>query len=408
MLRQMHRRWRLFRFRVFGFSVGRRRAILNVLALYVVVAILAGAIAYIGLHPRALAVISHWGRQGVSWLVTDGWEMFPRLVQRIPISETTAQSMLRQAIPLLKERETAGDDLRISEAAVRDILAMVTNYDLQQPASFLEGQIPVISVAGWQLTSRGEEDSPGQRPSVPAQAQKEAPNVTITAVPRDPEPPSVPQQPSVPEPPPAVHEPVLAPEARRREFASFYRDSRPLVGIYHTHTGETYRTHDNLAGKSYAWDNYKPAEGPIPGVVQAGVVIAEELRNRYHIPVIHSTRIHDYPVWSRAYANSLQTAREMAQQNSQLRLLIDLHRDEGRTTKVIGGRQLVQVLLVVAAGTEDLPHPRWQENLELAKKINAKFEALYPGLSRELGFAMTAGSINTFIPAQYCWRSAGG
>ncbi len=388
MLRLLRRRWRLLRFRIFGFSFGSnavvRRAIRNVLTFYGVLAVLAGAAVYTNSHPELLDTAMRLGRQAASWIATDGLETVPRLVRKIPVNDRIAKEMFRQAMPMAKLDETQAE-LRISEEAVREILAMVTSYDLQEPASFLQGQIPVMAVASWQPTPPGAEDrsqSSGalaRRPQLEEEAQEPPPaqtsqgSVAVTPVPES-EPTPVPQ------PEPAVTQPP--PPPRRVQFAQAYRDTRPLVGIYHTHTGETYRTEENVKGKSYAWDNYKPTEGPIPGVVQVGVVIAQELKNRFNIPVIHSTRIHDYPLWSRAYANSLQTAREMAQQNRQLKVLLDVHRDEGNTLAVVTGEQASRVLLVVASGTEDLPHPDWQRNLELAKKLHAKFEELYPGLSR--------------------------
>lgn len=388
MLRQLRQRWRLFRYRTLRFPWRRnpvlRRVIRNVLVFYTMLAAVAGVVVYSTSHPQVVQVASQMGQRAVSWFFTDGLETVPQLLKRIPITDSVARAMLRQSMPL-SGLEPEFEELRISEETVREILAAVTNYDLQQPASFLKGQIPMMAVSSFQLTpQRAAQNSPlGRRESssIPEPAgaderhqrgETEKPAVTVTPTPSD-------RSENQPVPQPR-EQPALP---RRARFAQVYKSTSPLVGIYHTHTGETYRTEDNVKGKSYAWDNYKPGEGPIPGVVQVGVVIAEELRKRYGIPVVHSTRVHDYPLWSRAYANSQKTALEMVRGYNQLRLLLDIHRDEGQTMTAVTGEQAARVMLVVTtAENVDLSHPHWRENLAIARVLQAKFEELYPGLSR--------------------------
>lgn len=373
----------------------------NVLILYLVVLAVGGGFSYLGSHPELVQRISVVSRAALNWALTDGIEVFPRFVQRIPISTSLAQSMLSRSMPSLKVGSGEVSEILITEEVIRDILAVVTNYDLQQPASFFQGQIPAIAVSGGRLAmgavpQRDRTYAPEPSSQVPSsrapapEPEEDAPApVTITASPR----PAAESGPRSDRPtgtspieqPSAPRESAPLPQlAQPQPSLRLNLGREPLVAIYHTHTGETYRTEDNVRGKSYAWDNYEPSDGPIPGVVQVGVVIAEELRTRFGIPVVHSTKIHDYPVWSRAYWNSRITAQELVNAHKELRLVLDIHRDEGTTISATTGENVSRVLLVVTSAEEnaDLPHPRWRENLAFAQVLHRKFEELYPGLSK--------------------------
>ena len=158
----------------------------------------------------------------------------------------------------------------------------------------------------------------------------------------------------------------------------------PLVGIYHTHTGETYGDTGVSSKKSYAWDVAQPGSGPVPGVVQVGERITRELQRRYGIPAIHSTKVHDYPIFAYAYSNSEKTAQMLVERYSSLQIVLDIHRDEGATLETLQGRQLAGVLIVVAAGGGSLSHANWRANLAIAQQLKEDFDRLYPGLCRGL------------------------
>ena len=78
-------------------------------------------------------------------------------------------------------------------------------------------------------------------------------------------------------------------------------------------------------------------DGPVPGVQQVGERLSRELERRYGIPVVHSTKVHDYPVFAYSYANSEKTARMCWWIGyPSLQLVIDIHRDEGLTMETMG------------------------------------------------------------------------
>lgn len=163
-------------------------------------------------------------------------------------------------------------------------------------------------------------------------------------------------------------------------------DGRVRVGIYHTHTGETYRD-----------DGRARVEGGRGGVVSVGAVLAETLRQKYGIETVHSDRIHD-GVYSRAYLQSEQTVREMLAHHPEIEVLLDVHRDSARSrqdaTILIGGEEVARILLVVGCDARR-PFPTWQENYRFACRLASSVERLYPGLS--LGVKIKEGRYNQYL-----------
>ncbi|NLA58627.1 MAG: hypothetical protein GX855_06980, partial [Firmicutes bacterium] len=147
--------------------------------------------------------------------------------------------------------------------------------------------------------------------------------------------------------------------------------------------GEGYRDAAIRSSKSYTWDYAQPGMGSVPGVVQVGERLRRELERRYGIPVVHSTKVHDYPVFAYSYANSEKTARMLVDRYPSLQLVFDIHRDEGLTMETVGGRTAAGVLIVVGTGGgPNLRHANWRRNLETAELLKDNFDRLYPGLCR--------------------------
>jgi stage II sporulation protein P len=163
-------------------------------------------------------------------------------------------------------------------------------------------------------------------------------------------------------------------------------DRRIRVGIYHTHTGETYQD-----------DGRARIEGGRGGVVHVGAVLAETLREEYGIGAAHSDRIHD-EIYGRAYLQSEQTARQMLAQYPEIEVLLDIHRDSERSRRdavaVIGGREVARILLVVGSDARR-PFPNWRKNYEFARRLASHMDQLYPGLS--LGVKIKEGRYNQYL-----------
>lgn len=140
---------------------------------------------------------------------------------------------------------------------------------------------------------------------------------------------------------------------------------QPLIGIYHSHSSESYVPSDGA-------DSIE-GEG---GILKVGESFAEALEGQ-GFEVIHSTTSHD-PHDAGSYVRSRRTATELRAEDPAA--LFDVHRDtappETYRTE-IDGREVAQVLLVV--GTQN---PRFSENLAFAQRLQSSVEEVHPGLMR--------------------------
>ncbi len=165
------------------------------------------------------------------------------------------------------------------------------------------------------------------------------------------------------------------------------RTGAVTVGIYHTHTGETYPLTDGV-------ERFDEKPG---AVVEVGRVLKRALQERHGLGVVHSETRHDVP-YSRSYLESEQTARRMVEEHPGLKMLIGLHRDSvtcrERKVTEIGGQEVATILLVVGSDARQ-PFPGWEKNYELARAVAAKSQELYPGLC--LGARVQEGRYNQFL-----------
>mgnify|MGYP006271634951 CR=1 FL=1 len=155
---------------------------------------------------------------------------------------------------------------------------------------------------------------------------------------------------------------------------------RKTLGIYHTHTAENY---ENRGYNAHA------QAGKKGDVVQVGRWIKERLETEYNISVIHSENVHDQ-TYDRSYIRSLKTAKRMVDDNKDLNMIFDIHRDAIRAdnkeyfTTEINGQKVAKIMIVVTNSNYGLPHPKWQKNFSFAKKLAAKMNQKYPGLLRKV------------------------
>lgn len=146
------------------------------------------------------------------------------------------------------------------------------------------------------------------------------------------------------------------------------------VGIYHTHTAESFLP---SSGKTHA------AGGECGEIVEVGTFLRECLA-KHGIQSVQSRAIHDYPNFMHAYSASEKTVAEMVKEYPSLDMIFDIHRDASKRSNAavtIDGKMCAKVLIIVAQGQTGLPQPHWQENYRLAKALEQKMEELYPGLS---------------------------
>lgn len=165
------------------------------------------------------------------------------------------------------------------------------------------------------------------------------------------------------------------PDFPKFEWKSITPAGKPLVGIYHTHTAESFVPD---SGRSH-----KPG-GQRGDIVDVGEAMVARLA-QHGIPAVQSKNIHDYPSFMKAYGPSETTARKLLADNPSLQMLFDIHRDADKrenATVMVNGTAMARITLVVGMGQPDLVQPHWQQNHAFAKLIDAKLNQRFPSLSR--------------------------
>ncbi len=181
----------------------------------------------------------------------------------------------------------------------------------------------------------------------------------------------------------------------------------PQVLIMHTHGSEAY-TPDGE-------DVYEPTgecrtADKTKSVVRVGEEIAKVL-TEMGLSVVHDTALYDYPEYNGAYDRSLAAVESYLEQYPTIRVVLDVHRDalvgeDGTIYKpitTVNGEDSAQVMLVMGSNAL-YDHPKWEENLSLAVKIQAEMNTLWPTLARPIGLRenrynqqLTTGSLRVEV-----------
>ncbi len=178
--------------------------------------------------------------------------------------------------------------------------------------------------------------------------------------------------------------PVLNKEENIKVESSQYENNlritkdNPTMLIYHSHTGETYS--DSPEGNYHSQNKEK-------SVIEVGTILTEKLSQKGW-GVVHSTKYHDYPDFTKAYVSSLSTVTEMLNSHKSINIAIDLHRD-GRTLKTnediekehermsttYKGEKVAKFFFVVG-----MKNPNVDEVTKLAEDITKFAQSKYPEL----------------------------
>lgn len=141
-----------------------------------------------------------------------------------------------------------------------------------------------------------------------------------------------------------------------------------LVGIYHTHNGE-----------SYAGAGGAERKGGNGDIVSVGTTLKNSLAKN-GVQAAQALDIHDAEDFMKAYSKSVNTASKLVKSYPSMKLLLDLHRDGlppgvNKSTVNVEGKKGARVLIVLGKA-----NPRWQKNKEVAEELIAFAEKKYPGL----------------------------
>lgn len=139
--------------------------------------------------------------------------------------------------------------------------------------------------------------------------------------------------------------------------------STGVVGIYHTHSDESYVPTDGAESI--------PGRG---GILQVGAALADRL-SKLGLKASHKTTPHD-PHDAAAYERSRRTAVQLLKERPLA--LFDVHRDGGPAEpylKEIDGREVAKAMIVVGR-----TNPKYEANLEFARRLKDTVNSKYPGL----------------------------
>lgn len=168
---------------------------------------------------------------------------------------------------------------------------------------------------------------------------------------------------------------MTLPNFPKFEPGSIKPSGKPLVGVYHTHTAESFIPSSGVT--------HRPG-GQRGDIVDVGETLIKRLQG-HGVPAVQYKDINDFPSFMKAYSVSEVTVKKMLSENPSLQMVFDIHRDADKkenSTVVINGVSAAKITIVVATGQQDLVQPHWQENHAFAKLIDAKLNQHYPGLSR--------------------------
>ncbi|NLW16618.1 MAG: stage II sporulation protein P [Firmicutes bacterium] len=141
------------------------------------------------------------------------------------------------------------------------------------------------------------------------------------------------------------------------------------VGLYHTHSDESYVPTDGTSSIRGNGTIYKVGSAMAQGLEREGV------------KVIHSQARHD-PHDTAAYKRSRRTAQELLQKAD---AVLDVHRDAvpaSQYTGEVNGEKMVLVQLVVGR-----QNPNMAANKQFAQEIKAATDKQHPGLVKGIFFA---------------------
>lgn len=157
--------------------------------------------------------------------------------------------------------------------------------------------------------------------------------------------------------------------------------SKPQILIYHTHSREGYA--DSDSGNR---------DTMIYGV---GERLSKILREEYGYNVLHHEGAYDIDGREYAYANAMDGIEKVLEENPQIEVIIDLHRDESpdnvRLVTNIQGMQMAKFMFFNGLSytrengeITSLPNPYIDENLAFSFQMQLAAEEYYPGLTRRI------------------------
>ena len=154
----------------------------------------------------------------------------------------------------------------------------------------------------------------------------------------------------------------------------------PQILIYHTHSQEAFA--DSVPGDAST------------GIVGAGELLAQILREEYGYNVIHDTGEYDVESRDNAYSVSLPAIEKILAENPTIEVVVDLHRDavlEGKLVTELNGKPTATFMFFnglsytkAAGNIAYLENPCIDDNLAFSFQMQVIANEYYPGLTRRI------------------------
>ena len=178
---------------------------------------------------------------------------------------------------------------------------------------------------------------------------------------------------------------------------------KPYVFIYHTHATETFLPIKD--DQSHTVDSKY-------NMLAIGEIISKILEEKGH-KLIYNKTYHDSPSYNGSYTRSLKTLRKAMEDEKNLKVVFDIHRDgipENASYKSkalaeskikIDGKDVATFSLVIGPDS-----PNTEEVLKFAKYIKIVSDKMYPGLCKGI-IVKPAGKFNQYVSNYYALIEVG-
>lgn len=169
------------------------------------------------------------------------------------------------------------------------------------------------------------------------------------------------------------------------------KSAAPQILLFHTHTTESYEPYDRTEFDIRSTWRDEENQNNMAAV---GEVLQQALAD-CGIAALHDTTQHDNPSYTGAYNRSTQTIKAYQKEYSELRILLDLHRDAilysdtsiAKTVTTVNGKKAAQLMIIAPYDDGSLGIRHWRENFRFAAALTDAIETAYPGLMRPVFFA---------------------
>lgn len=165
----------------------------------------------------------------------------------------------------------------------------------------------------------------------------------------------------------------------------FFNKQVDKVALYTTHTSESYANSQN---DKFEYTSPRRSVDGNYNMLAISSTLSENLNSK-NIKTINSLTPHDYGEYNSAYTNSRMTLATLLEENEDIAISIDVHRDaiedlEFAPKVNIKGYDVAAIMLVMGIGYEGQENPYYMRNLKLALELQELGNKIYPGLFRPM------------------------